>query len=608
MATEIQLLRGGTWESILYSDFSIEVPTSELSAAPSAEITAQAREDVSANQDIRIVIDGTIRFEGVTESSGTKRSRGQLELSAVHAAEALFAERVDVELTGTVTATDVLNAGLSNSNRGSNFTLDWSGTDTTLQSDYTVDNRQLSQLFRDMCDRTGRLWWVDPAGSTIHVEPRGGRGTWQSLDARDDGIGVQSWDDGSVKTVRNDVVVNATAGENVTGSDSDATSIATYGRRSEDINISYAATQAEADAYATELLIPEPLSQGEIDVPQSVGNIVQPLTNYTVDLVDAAKGIDTTDQVVEKQTIQQGRVRLKIGEGSAVSMANVQRNAKSNEDENPPGTIMPADRIGDRSIVESKLEDLSVSIDKIQDEAVAEAKVRTDAITETKVQDDAIATPKLQAGSITSGKIDTAAVDAIHIQADAVEAGKVDADAIGAREIIANEITADEIATLSLGTNQIEINGDNSTLVFGSSTGASGDFFEIYGTGTLDTVVLGGLSKGGQIAIVSNRTNDMDELVPYSGDGTGNVGSSDQAYGDVYAYNFIDASTGSAINDGGNILEGVASMDTPPEFVTSEGGGIKMNKLSRWVFDLCVAQQERIESLEERLSALERQQ
>jgi len=335
MATEIEVDRSGTWESITYSDFSIEVPTSSIAHAPSATVTTQVRESINPNQPIRIVIDGTTRFEGVTESSGRKQQRGQVRLSAVHDAEALFEERVDLSLTSP-TVSEVLDGALTNANRGSNFTLDYSGTDTSLSSDYEADNRQLSQIFRDMCDRTGRVWWVDPASHDIHVEPVGGRGLWKSLDAQADGVAVRSFDEGSVKTVRNDVTVNATAGENVTGTATDATSISEYGRRSEKVNIAYAATAAEADAYAQELIIPDPLAQGEIAVPQSVGTVEAPLVNYTVDLTDSPKDINATGLAVEKQTIEQGRATLKIGEGSGVSLENVNRNAKSRDDENPP--------------------------------------------------------------------------------------------------------------------------------------------------------------------------------------------------------------------------------------------------------------------------------
>jgi len=127
------------------------------------------------------------------------------------------------------------------------------------------------------------VWWVDPGGSTINVQPAGGRGLWNSLDAGTDGTGVVSFDEGSVQSVRNDVTVVGTSEQAVEGTASDSSSISTYGRRPGDspYNVSYITSATEASDYANELLIPEPLASGKIVVPQSVGDVSEPLANYT---------------------------------------------------------------------------------------------------------------------------------------------------------------------------------------------------------------------------------------------------------------------------------------------------------------------------------------
>lgn len=607
MATDIELWRDGAWDPIGYGNFSIDIPTSALSTTPSAKIETHPREQIDANQDCRIVIDGTTVFEGATDSAGTVRRTGQVSVSVSHQHDALFAERVTVDLSGTVTAEDVLDAALTNATQGDPAMLDWSGSDVTLDSGYNVENRQLTAVFRDMTDRTGRLWWVDPAGDTINVQPTGDRGTWQSLDAQADKVAVQSFDDGKVGSVRNDVTVVATAEEAVEGSAQDAGSISDYGRRSEEINIGYAATQAEAEAYASELLIPDPLAEGTVLVSSGVGDVTQPLANYLVDLSDDAKGVDESGMAIERQQIEQGRVTLELGEGSGVNIESVNRGSKSRDDTTEPGTVYGEDRIADDSIAEQKLQDLSVTVDKIEDEAVAEAKVRQEAISETKVQDDAISTPKLQAGSVTAGTIDTAAVDTIHLAADAVDAGIIEADAVGADEIAAGSITANEIDTLALETGTLSI--------LAPDPYSAEMFFELYfpTAGSAGVQIRPNIDNRGILGtaeysfeLVTSRS------VGPGGDDIGSVGGSNSAYSEMHAYAFIDADTGSEISDGGDPLAGLSDGHGPPDHCQpcdDDGNvvGTDISNLSKWLADICREQQRVIDDLEERLSSLEEQ-
>jgi len=108
------------------------------------------------------------------------------------------------------------------------------------------------------------VWWVDPASDTITVDVEGGGGLWESIDTEADRAVLQQFDSGGLESVRNDVTVVGTGAEQVTGTATDGTSISTYGRQSDTINVSYITSTSEADAMASELLIPDPLASGKL--------------------------------------------------------------------------------------------------------------------------------------------------------------------------------------------------------------------------------------------------------------------------------------------------------------------------------------------------------
>lgn len=381
MATEIFI--DGT--EIAYRDFSITVPTSPMDIAPSAEVTTNANESISANDSLEIVIDGTTRFSGRTRSGGTISDLGGVDVTAYHQARDEF-ERTKSFTYFNAPAEAILSDALAFG--GSNLTLDYPGTSPSIDGEYDVNDRPLKRVFRDMMDRTNRVWWVDPAGTTVHVEPLGGRGTWQAINTQNDKATLQKFDSGNIDTVRNEVTVVGTNQEQVRGSASDFGSQNTYGRRTGNspYNVSYVTTQTEAEAVAESLLIPEPQPEGTLLVGSNVGDITQPLANYQVDVTDPGKDVTATDLVVESQTIEQGRATLTLGTGAGVSIEEVNRSTKSQEDQNEPGSVYGEDRISDDAISSDKLAELS--------------------ITETKITDGAISTPKLQANSITANEID----------------------------------------------------------------------------------------------------------------------------------------------------------------------------------------------------------
>jgi hypothetical protein len=689
MATEIQLRRSGSYETIsVYQDFAIDVGVSDVLVAPEASFVTNANVSVDANQDARIVIDGTTRFEGVTKSAGTIRGDGQRDVELEHPAAALWAETVSITETGPPTDEAVLNAALTAAERGGDFTLSYSGTATTLDSDYEVEDRSVKAIFRDMTDRTNRIWWVTPAGTTINVAPKGDRGTWNSLTAQDDGVSVRDFDEGNVRTVRNHVTVVATGAEQQRATVTDSGSISTYGKRTGNspYNIAYASTQAEAQSVASSLLVSTPQAEATVAVPQSAGTIEAPLANYEIDLTDDSKNISATGLLIERQTIQQDRIILETGKGKGVSLADRNRRAKSDRDVTEPGSVYNSDRLADDSVDSDQLVDASVIEQKIDDAAVATAKLQANAVvngklddlsvSETKIQDDSIATPKLKASAVTAAKIlaDTitaneiaaGTITATEILADTITAAQIAGDTITASEIAADTLTANEIDTLDLDTGELSVtttNGDASLEFQTETNQILGDLLKITPTGSNPIAFLGGdganfssvwtedvfTSSGGSGQIGSSNNpygamytnqilaegsdstftgNGASNSVEFQGVGTYTevvpgvdnrcrVGNSTDSFDEMWSYDYFDASTGTALSDGGDPLAGLAEGHGPPDHaqlereVEREDGttetktGTSLSTLAHSLMDICREQQRRMEDMEDRISALE---
>jgi hypothetical protein len=640
---------GSTWVDIDYDDFRISVPLSDAGVAPTARVVSQARESLTAGDLLRIREDGTTIFEGIASSGGTKRGRGQRDVSIDHYAVELFEEEVSITVTGT--DEDVLNAALSDANSGGSFTLSYVGTNTLLDETYEVDNRPVKRVFRDMADRVDRVWWVDPATRTITFDDRGGRGTWNSLDAQSDGVAVRSFDSGPVDTVRNDVTVIGTGAVATIGQASDATSISTYGRRVGDspYNVSYITTQAEADAYAASLLRPDPLAEGEIVVPaEQVGTVTEPLVNYDVDLTDAAKDISATNLTVERQVIEQGRATLDIGQGSGASLAEQNRKAKSRDDLTVPGSVYDSDRIADGaiqsdklvdlSVTEQKLADLAVATDKLQGNAVINGKLADLSVSETKIQDDSIATPKLQAEAVTANEIEadtiTAAqiaagtITALEVATDTLTASEIAAGTITATEIAAGTITANEIAAATITANEVDVLDLDAQSLSVTESNEGFEFTVFTGNQFLpETVALEPVTDGGaNIGTTSNKFQGVfdeltvdtvfvqgtSELIRPSTTGTGNVGDANFYFDEMHATNFVTQSPPSwAAADGRDVREWDVGTKDVPDFARvepdDEAGdpGLSLGRMVSMLVGVTQAQADRIDDLEARLSALE---
>jgi len=491
MTTDVQLLRGGSFTDIPFTDFSIELGISTQKTVPEAQFTTLATEAVTAGQEARIVIDGVTRFKGITANSGRKE-QGQQTVELTHNASELFSAEATFTETGPPTDEDVLLAAVSNAQTNQSFTLDYNATAVVLDNKYEANGRGVKQIFQDMMDRTDYIWWTDPVNNTVHVDEKGGRGLWQSLDTEaDPGVEVRRFDEGNIATVRNAVTVIGTGGLAQSATRTDSTSISEYGRRSAAYQVDYAITQEAADNIALSLLQPNPIPEGEVAVSQNVGAVDAPRVNQTIDLEDSAQDISANSLLVERQTIEQGRATLSAGGGAGATVEDVNRTAKSEGDVTRPGSVYDTDRIADDAIETAKIVDLSIS--------------------ETKIQDDAISTPKLQANSVSANEIET------------------------------NTITAAEIDVLDLDTNQLTIGNQNVNFEFDIDSSGATDIVEMIPSGPFDGFVGTDVTPLGNL--YSENAN-LGEIRPYDGDGTGFIGRSFETWNEIWGNKVYGAAGG----------------------------------------------------------------
>jgi hypothetical protein len=655
MATQIQVLRSGTYEDIDYGSFALEFGISTQLVAPKGSVRTRPQESITAGQDVRIIIDGTTVFEGQALSGGTKDDSGK-QVDLEHPVAELWDTNGSFNLTSP-TDEQVLNRALSVANTQTSFTLNYVGTATQLNSDYTSQDRSILSVFRDMMDRTDRVWRVDPAGTTITVEPKGNRGTWQSL-SPSDGISVGSFDEGSIRTVVNDVNVVGTGGRPVVGNASDSGSISTYGRRVETINLDYALTQTEADAHAASVLQPQPVPEGTVTVPETVGNVTQNLANYEVDLSDPSKDINATGLVIEKQELRQGRVKLSVGGGVGASVNRANRAAKSDGDNARPGSVYDSDRLADNAVLSSKLDDLAVTTAKLESNAVVNGKLDDLSVSETKIQDDSIATPKLQAGAVTAGEIEADTITASEIAAGTITALEVATDTLTAGEIAADTLTANEIDTLFLDSGVLTVTDPftGEGVEFTTDTSLSTDATVIKPTG-------GGFSSVGlnatrfsagnfrelnarrgeieppggstEISFGANPIGDGNAHFGPQTDNTGVLGveissSITQGWETVFAHNFTTLSPNPIDGVSREAITSADWYDKPPACVKTaarEMGGsdepttasdghtaVELGTMTNWLLEALKqttadldAAEKRIADMEERLTTLEKQ-
>ena len=459
---------GGSYSAFEYGEFQIEHGTSDVTLAPTARIDSIRGADVDVGDDVRITADdGTTQFEGFVESTPIEAGQGaaSLRIEAKHDAYRLFDEEIGITNPTPTDDETVLSAALSAATEGGDFTLDYAGTPTSLANAYEVDDRSVKRVFRDMVEKTGRVWWIG-VDKTIHVEPRGHRGAVATVDTATDDVAVSSYDPADIDTVINDVTVTGTGDVAVSASATDANSISTYGPRSESPNYEFITSQQEAQELADALLQPVPLPSAEATLARSVADTRLPLVNYELDITDA-QGTTLDDTLtIQGQTVLEGYATVELGEGAGVNIAKYNRRQKSADDKTAAGSVVDGSRIADDS----------VDTPQLVDTAVIEQKLADLSVSETKVQDDSIATPKLQA--------------------EAVTAGKILAGTITAGEIATGTLTANEIDTLDIDTNQLTIGQDADVQIL----------FDVIGSGGLSVPrMYPDTDEGGILGQTSNR-------------------------------------------------------------------------------------------------------
>jgi len=596
--------------------------------APKAVVQTDAREDISPAQLLRVKDDsGDVVFEGATKSGGRRGRDGSRKVVARHDAYQVFQDEVSLSVSSP-TDQDVLSAALSNADGGGSFTLDYNGTPISLADDYNVNNRVVRRVFDDIVSRTGDIYWID-IDNTVHVTDGGGGGLWKSVDTSNGSAVVQSYDDGDVDTVVNDVTVIGTGGESVEGNATDSTSINEYGRRPDTVNVDYIQTASEASAMASELLQPEPPSSAKLIATDGIGDITVPRINQTIDVTDTAGTGANETFVVIGQTIEQGQTVFELGFGSASNTEQFNRGQRSSADNSRPGSVYNTDRIADGAVESNKLVDSSVITSKLADLAVQLDKVDDGAIDTVKIKDDAIEAPKILAGTITANEI----------AADTLTANEITAGTITALEIAADTLTANEIDTLDLTTNELVVGTDTNndieftevdfdTAIVPETDGACqvGDDFDRFSNMfAVNMIADAGIFEGisiddGGFEIKSKTFSNGLALVPEV-DNENFIGSdsTNEAFASMAAHNFITSTP--------EPLSGVDAADItdytwrqPPEYCAQRkatasddceyrhqnpDSGIDLPHITNYLFEVCKDQQSKIESLESTVDDLQ---
>jgi hypothetical protein len=619
---------GSTYNTINYQDFGIDYGVSDVLLAPIASVDVARTVGASTGDRLRIQENGTTRFVGRLTTGGKVTRNGQTKLKAEHDIYPVFADSVSITVTNP-TDEDVYQAALSAANGGGGFTLDYQPTPVSLGDDYDVDDRSVKRIFRDMTDRTDRVFFVG-VGDTITVDTRGGGGQFASISAGDP-FRVEQYNPGDINTVRNAVTVNGTGGERVTATAEDSTSISDFGRRAETFNYSYIRTATEAQDMADELLVPNPLASGEILLGQSVGGgATGEIINQTLDFDDPQGSGASDDLTIERQIINPSSVTVNVGEGAGVSIANVNRDSKSQDDTTEPGSVYDTDRLADGAVDGTKLEDGAVQSIKLEDGAVQSIKLADGSVLTTKIGDEEVTADKITTGTIrgadftriSDGEV-VGTEEIINLVADKVQfvdAGdnlsnltqeEAGVTVIEGGRIETGSIDADKIDTLDLDADQITINDPDPN----SDTRL---VFEIPQTGDIQI-----RPESAGIARLGTGFDPFNEAIiqdinPQSDD-TGQIGNTSFAHSEIWAHDFVNAVTeesiisGDPVNDGGDPLATLGENPEPPEDmkVRDDNGDVKglaIGTLAQYAYELCSAQQRRIDDLEARLSKLEAQQ
>jgi len=98
-------------------------------------------------------------------------------------------------------------------------------------------------------------------------------------------------------------------------------------------------------------------------------------------------------------------VTVNVGEGAGVSLANVNRDSKSNDDTTEPGSVYDSDRIADGAVTDTEIEDGSILSQKLANNAVIQSKIANSAVSTDQIAAAAVNGDKVQTGTLGATKL-----------------------------------------------------------------------------------------------------------------------------------------------------------------------------------------------------------
>lgn len=324
---------------------------------------------------------------------------------------------------------------------------------------------------------------------------------------------------------------------------------------------------------------------------------------------------------------------------------------------------MATSKLKDNAVINGKLEDLSVSETKIQDDSIATPKLKAEAVTAAKILADTITASEIAAGTITALEIAADTITASEIFAGTITASEIAADTLTATEIDSLSLATNQ---LSIGTNadetldfdtetfqslgeivRVEPSSDEGAIIGSLSAGKR--IFELYATTIRATneIKLGDGAQnvalgGGEMAIHPDNNTQDNEILFTTADGSASVddiaiipsedddgllGSGDgstatKAWQEIHAHNVFTYTPEPLQKNEIDMRELQNSTWQDPPLYASQGQdkegnsqelpqrkdgtrGIEMAHMLNYVFEVCKKQQDKIDSLEQRISEIE---
>lgn len=496
-----------TWKTIDQAMWRVENGVSSKMPAPRAVIETNANVDLLPNTDIRIREGTEPIFVGYTRNGGEYGDRGQQRINCRSEAYKILNEEVSVSVTSGTDA-DVISTAISNTSRSTDFSLSYPETAINI-GDYDATERKLKVILRDMADRTGRVWYFTSDANTLSIQSLGYRGTWETLETGTDNIAIEKWNGGEIDAVQNSITVTGTGSDPVTSDTiEDTNSIDKYGRQSASYSYRWIQTKTQANDLANQLLIPEPLESGKVTIPETAvsGNTWDNLSNYTIDLSDSTRGINSVLATIEKQVIQEGRTTLYVGKGVSYAESSINRNSQSQQDAvrtnytQLEGTL---DDIDDGSTYGKILDSAISSGRHTLSAAVGDLDNIDDGGTYARVRDGNVDANNYVLLATSTGDLDD--ID------DGTNYGRVNSTALDAGEIILAQANGD-LDDISDGTNFGKV--DITHLTSGGAVFATG--IELDDGRNLSQITAddGGVTviDGGEILTGSITANEIDTL------------------------------------------------------------------------------------------------